>query len=72
MIRLGKYRHYKAKEVKVIGVGKHSETLEDMVIYEEPTNNLSKLWIRPASMFEEVVESDGKKLPRFTHLEQNI
>lgn len=68
MIKAGRYRHYKGREMRVIGVAKHSETLEDMVVYEEPTNELSKLWVRPASMFTEEVEVDGKKIKRFEYL----
>ncbi len=47
-------------------VAKHSETLEDMIVYEELSDNdLSKYWVRPASMFEEIVEIKGEKVPRF-------
>lgn len=51
---------------KVIALGKHSETLEDMVVYEHEGNELSLIWIRPLSMWTEEVEIDNKKLPRFT------
>jgi len=64
--KLGKYRHYKGKEYRVIGVAKHSETLEDLVIYEALyENDLSQLWVRPLVMFTEKVEVNGKKLERF-------
>ena len=46
-MKLGKYKHYKGKIVEVIGIGKHSETLEKFVIYKEGKN----LWIRPEKMF---------------------
>jgi len=50
----------------VIGVGKHSETLEEMVVYEALYDNEeSKLWARPTAMFLEQVEVDGKNMPRF-------
>ncbi|PIQ91527.1 MAG: hypothetical protein COV70_03260 [Parcubacteria group bacterium CG11_big_fil_rev_8_21_14_0_20_39_22] len=66
MIKLGKYRHYKGKEYKVIGVAKHSETLEDFVIYEALyENEMSQMWARPLEVFNEDVEIDGKKIKRF-------
>lgn len=65
--KLGKYQHYKTGNYyRVIGVAKHSETLEDLVVYECLYDNpKSKLWVRPMSMFLEEVEMDGKKIPRF-------
>lgn len=67
MIKPGIYKHSKkGTDYKVIGVAKHSETLEDMIVYEALyDNDLSKLWVRPASMWEEEVEIDGTKTPRF-------
>ncbi len=51
---------------KVYFVAKHSETLEDVVVYEALyENDKSKYWVRPLSMFEEFVELEGKKVPRF-------
>jgi len=65
-LKLGKYQHYKGKEYKVLGVAKHSETLEEFVVYEALYDNPeSKLWVRPKKMFEEDVEVDGKKISRF-------
>jgi hypothetical protein len=66
-MKLGKYRHSKTgKLYRVIGVAKHSETLEELVVYEALYENpLSKLWVRPKSMFLEEVILDGKKVPRF-------
>ncbi len=62
----GTYRHYKNNLYKVIGVAKHSETLEELVVYEALYDNeLSKLWVRPKSMFLEEVEVDGQRSPRF-------
>ena len=63
----GIYRHFKSgKEYRVIGVAKHSETLEDLVVYQALyENNLSKMWVRPLSMFIEEVEINGTKTPRF-------
>lgn len=68
-LKLGRYKHYKGKEYKVIGVAKHSETLEEMVVYEALYDNSeSKLWVRPKEMFLEEVEVNGKKIPRFEYL----
>lgn len=71
-IKLGKYKHYKNILVKVIGVGKHSESLEDLVIYEklEDFGEFKKgsLWVRPLKMFKEKVVVNGKKVPRFKFL----
>lgn len=65
------YRHYKTNNLyKILAIGKHSETLEDMVVYEAQYNNeTSKVWIRPLKMFLEEVEwpkDSGIKVPRFT------
>ncbi|MFA6215476.1 MAG: DUF1653 domain-containing protein [Patescibacteria group bacterium] len=68
-IKPGIYQHYKNKNYRVIGVAKHSETLEELVVYEALYNNqVSKLWVRPKKMFLEKVEVDGKKMPRFKYL----
>ena len=66
-IKLGRYRHFKGNEYEVIGIAKHSETLEPMVIYKALYDNGS-LWVRPASMWNETVERDGKVFQRFTHI----
>jgi hypothetical protein len=60
----GIYRHYKGNEYEVIGVAKHSETLEDYVVYRALYGE-GGLWIRPLQMFEEQVAVDGKMVPRF-------
>jgi hypothetical protein len=72
MMKLGKYQHSKTgKFYKVIGIAKHSETLEDLVVYETLYENpRSKLWVRPKSMFLEEVTLEGKKVPRFTFIEE--
>ena len=65
-IKPGIYKHFKGHMVKVIGIVKHSETLEDMVLYDHMgTNPLSDLWVRPIDMFMETVEHEGKSVPRF-------
>jgi len=65
--KAGKYRHSKSgKLYQVLGLGKHSETLEELVVYEALyDNDLSKLWVRPKEMFLESVELDGQVVPRF-------
>ena len=66
-IRLGKYRHLKGNEYEVVAVGKHSETLEDYVIYRALYGE-GGYWVRPLSMFFEDVERDGKVFPRFEYI----
>lgn len=51
------YKHFKGNMYKVVGFAKHSETLEDMVVYESLRNNT--LWVRPKSMWNEVVDDKG-------------
>lgn len=70
-LKLGKYKHYKGNFYKVLGVAKHSETLEELVVYECLYDNPEgKLWVRPLKMFMEKVEVDGKKVPRFELIEK--
>ncbi|MSR78684.1 MAG: DUF1653 domain-containing protein [Candidatus Taylorbacteria bacterium] len=65
-IKLGIYKHFKGGRYRVLGVAKHSETLEDVVVYEALyKNDLSKLWVRPVAVFNEKVEVNGKKVSRF-------
>jgi hypothetical protein len=61
---LGRYRHYKGLDYEVIGVARHSETLEPLVVYR-PLYNASGLWVRPHAMFFEEIEIEGRRLPRF-------
>ena len=67
MIKPGRYRHFKGREYEVIGVAKHSETLEEMVVYRALYGEFG-LWVRPAKMWEETVERDGKTYQRFTYI----
>lgn len=64
-IPLGRYRHYKGGEYDVLGVARHSETLEPLVLYR-PLYKESGFWVRPHTMFVEDVEVDGQSLPRFS------
>ena len=68
MIKNGKYRHFKGKEYEVIGTAKHSETLEEYVVYRALYGE-GEIWVRPASMWEETVEIDGRKVCRFERIE---
>ena len=66
---LGKYKHYKGKLYEVIGVARHSETLEELVVYKALYKSdefgENALWVRPKKMFFENVIVNGKKVPRF-------
>ena len=66
-IRPGRYRHFKGKEYRVLGVAKHSETLAPMVVYQALYGEQS-LWVRPAEMWNETVTREGQSFPRFTYL----
>ena len=61
---LGRYRHYRGGEYEVVGVARHSETLEPLVVYR-PLYNDSGLWVRPHAMFFEHIEVEGRLQPRF-------
>jgi hypothetical protein len=65
-MKLGKYRHYKGNYYDVIGVARHSETEEELVVYR-PQYGEQKLWVRPLSMFSEIVVHDGKQQLRFEY-----
>ena len=64
-VRPGRYRHFKGKYYQVIGVARHSETGEELVVYR-PLYGEGGLWVRPLSMWNEIVERDGKTSRRFT------
>jgi len=63
----GLYRHYKGNDYRVIGIARHSETLEPLVVYQALYGEHGT-WVRPALMFVEMVEIDGKQVPRFTRV----
>ena len=65
------YKHYKGNEYKVIAIAKHSETLEDMVVYQALYGD-NGIWVRPKSMWNEEVVLDGKKVLRFTCVDDII
>ena len=66
-IKCGRYRHFKGMEYEVLFIAKHSETMEDMVVYRALYGERA-VWVRPAAMFLETVEREGKKMPRFAYL----
>lgn len=65
----GKYRHFKGGEYEVIGVARHSETGEALVVYR-PLYGERGLWCRPAAMFAEQVEVAGQLVDRFQRVEK--
>lgn len=66
-IKPGRYRHFKGNEYEVLFVARHSETLEDMVVYRALYGQRG-VWVRPASMWNETVTRDGKEYRRFTFI----
>ncbi|MBN2095191.1 MAG: DUF1653 domain-containing protein [Candidatus Aenigmarchaeota archaeon] len=68
-VKPGRYRHYKGNFYEVLGTGRHSETLEEVVIYQAEYDSKefgnNAIWVRPKEMFLELVEVNGKKVPRF-------
>ena len=66
-IKLGKYKHFKGNEYEVIGIAKHSETLEEFVVYKALYND--SVWVRPIDMWNETIERDGKTFKRFEFME---
>ena len=70
-IPLGHYRHYKGGNYEVLGVARHSETLEPLVLYR-PLYNTTGMWVRPFAMFLEVAEFEGKVQARFTFVSSSV
>ena len=62
-VKLGKYKHYKGGEYEVVGMAKHSETQEEMVVYKSLKDG--QVWARPFENFIEEVDVEGEKFPRF-------
>ena len=63
-ITIGRYRHFKGNEYEVISIARHSETMEPMVVYRALYGDHG-VWVRPAEMWNETIERDGKKYQRF-------
>ena len=68
-IRPGRYRHFKGNEDEVLFTARHSETGEEMVVYRALYGEFG-LWVRPASMWNETVERDGRTYRRFSYIGQ--
>lgn len=66
-IKLGRYKHFKGNEYNVLYIAKHSETLEEYVVYQALYGEHG-IWVRPASMWNETVERDGKTYKRFEYI----
>jgi len=66
-VKIGKYEHYEGKQYEVLGIAKHSETLEEFVVYKALYGE-GELWVRPLKIFLEEVESNGKKVKRFKYI----
>ena len=66
-IKTGRYRHFKGNKYHVLYIAKHSETLEPMVVYQALYGEYG-IWVRPASMWNEFVERDGRTYRRFTYI----
>lgn len=67
MFEKGIYRHFKGNKYELLELAKHSETLEEMVVYRALYGERG-VWVRPAKMWDEEVEFEGKKVKRFTYL----
>jgi len=63
-MKKGRYRHYKGNEYTVIGIARHSETEEELVVYRQEYGE-GRLWVRPLAMFQEMVTVEGNEVPRF-------
>ena len=68
-VKPGKYRHFKGNEYRVLGIAHHSETMEEMVVYQALYGEYG-LWVRPVSMWNEIVDRDGYHGPRFTWVDE--
>lgn len=67
-IRPGRYRHFKGNEYEVIGIARHSETLEPMVVYRALYGE-GGLWVRPAAMWTETIQRNGQTFQRFVPID---
>lgn len=68
MVKIGKYRHFKGGMYEVIGVAKHSETLEKLVVYRALYGE-GEVWVRPLEMWTETVQHEGKTVKRFAYVD---
>lgn len=74
-LKPGIYRHFKGNEYQLIGISRHSETLEPLVVYKalytSPDFGPNAIWARPLSSFTEIIERDGKTFPRFLFVRES-
>ena len=72
-LKPGKYQHYKGKFYEVIGIARHSENLEEFVVYKALYDDMkygkNAMWIRPKKMFLEKIKANGKEVERFKYIE---
>ena len=68
---LGRYRHYKGGEYEVVGIARHSETLEPLVVYR-PLYNATGWWVRPHAMLFGTVQVEGRSVQRFAPVEPEV
>ncbi len=68
-IKIGRYRHFKGKEYRVLGIAKHSETGELMVVYQACYED-NQIWVRPAAMWNETIKYDGQLTTRFQFINE--
>nr|MBQ8244326.1 DUF1653 domain-containing protein [Oscillospiraceae bacterium] len=66
-LKPGRYRHFKGNEYQVLGIASHSETMEPMVVYQALYGERG-LWVRPAEMWNEIVDNNGCHEPRFQYI----
>jgi len=69
-LKLGKYEHYKGKQYEIVGVARHSETLEELVVYRA-LYGAKELWVRPLINFLEKVKINNQEVPRFKLIKEN-
>lgn len=67
-IEKGRYRHFKGREYEVLEIARHSETLEEMVVYRALYGK-GEIWVRPAAMWNDIVEVNGMPRPRFMRID---
>lgn len=68
-IKKGRYKHFKGAEYEVIGIAKHSETMEELIVYQALYGERA-LWVRPISMFLDMKKIEGRLVPRFMLVEE--
>lgn len=66
-VPLGRYQHYKGNIYDVVAIARHSETGEEMVVYQS-VKDITEYWVRPLPMFTETVDHEGETVPRFSKL----